>query len=93
MTDNGSMVEGIAVVGCICSEPNDDSEIDSEGVVSLTRVDSGTGVEMKATVGERYGGSLLENRSVVAEVWLLVTVGVRLRGEVGAGKGAVQLWK
>lgn len=87
------MVEGIAVVGCICSEPNDDGEIDSEGVVSLTRVDGGTGVEVKATVGERYGGSLLVNRSALAEVWLLVAVGVRVRGEVGAGKGDVQLWK
>lgn len=85
------MVEGIAVVGRICSEPNDDGEIDSEVVVGLTRVDSGTGVEMEATVGERYGGSLLVNRSAVVEVWLLVTVGVRVSGEVGAGKGDVQL--
>ena len=88
------MVEVIVVVGCICSKPNDDGKVDSEGVVSSTTVDDETGVEMKATVGERYGGLLLVNRSaIVTEVGPLVTVGMSVRDEVGAGESVVQLWK
>ena len=88
------MVEVIVVVGCICSKPVDDGKVDSEGVVSSTTVDDGTGVEMKATVGERYGGLLLVNRyAIVTEVWLLVTVGMSVRDEVGGGESVVQLWK
>ena len=90
LPDDGSMVEMIVAVGCICSKLNDDGKVDSEGIVSSTTVDDGTGVEMKATVGERYG---LVNRSGVTEVWLLVTVGMSVRGKVGAGEGVVQLWK